>query len=115
MRHIRWIVVMIVLLLGLVAAVQNYEAMATPVKFRLDLIFLNYESPEMPLSFLAVISFLVGVILSGIYGIAERFRLKRQIKTLTKDADQKHKELDSLRNLPVTAEDMDLNSDSDSR
>jgi hypothetical protein len=38
--------------------------------------------------------------------MTERFRLKRKIKTLTKEANEKDKELNSLRNLPVTTDDV---------
>jgi hypothetical protein len=36
----------------------------------------------------------------------ERFRLKRQIKTLTKELQIKDQELNSLRNLPITSDDV---------
>jgi len=106
MKHVRWIVVILVVLLAFIVAVQNYEAISTPVKFKVDLVFFGYETSGFPLSLVAIVTFLVGVILSGLYGMAERFRLKRQIKTIMRDAREKDKELNSLRNLPVTTEDM---------
>jgi uncharacterized integral membrane protein len=106
MNQIKWIVVAFVLLLGFIAAVQNYETLTTSVTFKLDLYFQNYETSEMPLALVAVITFLVGLVSAWLYGITERFRLNRQIKALMKDAKEKEKELKSLRNLPVTTEDM---------
>jgi uncharacterized integral membrane protein len=89
-----------------ILAVQNYEALSIPVKFKVNLVLIDYESPEIPVSFVAVIAFLVGVISLGFYGMAERFRLKRQIKTLIMESKEKEKELNSLRNLPVTTGNM---------
>lgn len=106
MKNVKVIVVILLLLLVVILAVQNYEALATTVTFRVNLGFFNYQTSQVPLSLIAIITFLVGVLASGLYGIAERLRLKRQIRTLTKNVGEKDKELNSLRNLPVTAEDM---------
>jgi uncharacterized integral membrane protein len=106
MNHIRMIGVILFVLLVVVVAVQNYQAFSTSVKFRVDLLFFEYESSEMSLYLVAVITFLVGVVAAGAYGIMERFQLKRQIRYLAKESGEKDKELNSLRNLPVTADDM---------
>jgi hypothetical protein len=52
------------------------------------------------------IAFLFGVLVTGFYGIIERFRLKREIKTLVSTSREKDKELSSLRNLPITSDDV---------
>ncbi len=104
MKYVRWIIVVLVLLVVVILAVQNYEALATLVMFKAHLIFINYDSSGVPLSLLSIVTFLIGVIATGVYGIAERFRLKKHIKILTRESREKDKELNSLRNLPVTAE-----------
>jgi len=106
MRQLRWIIILLVVLLVVILAVQNYESLATPVKFRANFIFFNYESSGMPLSFVAVVTFLIGVVAAGFYGMVERFRLKREIRGLTREIREKEKELNSLRNLPVTTDDV---------
>jgi ATP adenylyltransferase len=107
MKHLRWIFVLLVLLVVVIIVVQNYEALATKVSFRADFMFWNGDTPGIPLSLVAIITFFIGVIFSGSYGMAERFRLKKQIKSLMNEANEKDKELNSLRNLPVTSEDID--------
>jgi len=107
MKHLRWIAVIIVLLLVVIVVVQNYESLATKVSFKVDLMFWNGETSKMPLSLVAIITFLIGVIFSGTYGMTERFRLKREIKNMRKDTKEMEKELNSLRNLPVTTEVME--------
>jgi ATP adenylyltransferase len=60
----------------------------------------------MPLSLVAIITFLIGLFSAWIYGIRERFGLKKQIKSFMKEAQGKDNELNSLRNLPVTTDDI---------
>lgn len=104
MSYIRAIFLILVGLFVVVLAVQNHEAMLTRVTFRLNLLFLNYESAPMSLYLVSVITFLSGVFLCGIFGLVERFRLSKRVKALQKECVEKDKELNSLRNLPVTSE-----------
>lgn len=109
MKYLKTMLVILFLLLVVIVAVQNYGALSTPVNFRINLIFLQYESSGIPLSLVSIITFIVGMLSTGLYGMTERFRLKKQIKILQKDVYEKDKELNSLRNLPVTTE--GINSD----
>ena len=106
MKHVKAIVVILFLLLVVILAVQNYQALSTPISFKINLLFLNAESSGLPVFFIAIVTFLVGVICTWLYGIAERLGFRRQAKILMKDVKQKEEELNSLRNLPVTTEDM---------
>jgi len=105
MKHLRWMGVILVALFVIIVVVQNHGAMSTPVMFKIDLVFISLESSQMSVYLVAVITFLLGVLVSGIYGMTERFQLKRQVKNLLKDSEEKDKELSSFRNLPVTTED----------
>lgn len=107
MNHLKWICGVIVLVMGFIVAVQNYNTLVTPVMFKVDLYFASYQTVGMPLSLVAIITFLVGLISAWLYGITERFRLKKEIKELKKVDREKDNELNSLRNLPVTGEPMD--------
>ncbi len=106
MKHIKGILVILFLLLVVILAVQNYQALSTPIQFKVDLIFLKGQSSGMPIFLIAVITFLIGVLAAWLYGISERLNFKRQIRRLRKDITEKEKELNSLRNLPVTKGDM---------
>ena len=107
MTHLKVVLVVLVSLAVIVLVVQNHQAMSTTVQFRVNPVFF----PEMTtggvtLYQVAIITFLLGILITGIYGMIERFRLKRQIKTLTKDLQIKDQELNSLRNLPITSDDV---------
>ena len=103
MSIMKWIsVIIVVLLFGLavVVSVQNYVALETPV----NLVFFSYKTQEMPLAVVAIFTFAVGVISMGLYGMTVFLRLKKRIRSLTIEAKANEKELNSLRNLPVTTE-----------
>ena len=104
MNHLKWILGILLLMLAFIVAVQNYETLVNPVPFKLNFYFFEYQTSGMPLSLVAIITFLIGLFSAWLYGIKERFFFKKQIKSLTKEAQEKDNELNSLRNLPVTTD-----------
>ena len=104
MKHIKFILGIIIVLAILIIIVENHGALSTNVVFKLDLFTLHYKSSEISLYYIVTIAFLFGVLIAGLYGIVERFNLKRQIKTLSKASKEKDRELNSLRNLPITSD-----------
>ena len=104
MKYLRMIVLVVFLLLIIILAVQNHDAFSTRIQLGIDLVFYSYQTAAMTIYLVTIISFLVGIVFAALYGIVERFRLKKQIKILQKEAREKDKELNSLRNLPVTTE-----------
>ena len=104
MKYIKALFVIVVLVLAFVMAVQNYENLKTPLVFSFDIIFYKYESPRMSLASVTVIAFLTGLIVMGLFGMAERFRMKRQIRSLRDEVRKRDKEFDSFRNLSAPVE-----------
>lgn len=107
MKHVKAIIVILFLLVVVIVAVQNYQALTTPVSFKVNLLFFKAETAGLPIFLIAIITFLIGVFCLWIYGISERLDYKRRIKALMKDIKEKEQELNSLRNLPVTSEAID--------
>jgi ATP adenylyltransferase len=118
MKHVKAIIVILFLLLVVIIAVQNYHALSSHIEFGVNLGFFkagSFQAPAVPsdvktpgisVFLIGIITFLVGVVCALLYGITERFSFKRQVKILMKDVKDQEKELNSLRNLPVTTEDM---------
>jgi len=102
MKHLKFILAVIIILVVVILLVENHEAFSTKVVFRIDLFTLHYQSPEISMYYIVGISFLFGVLITGLYGVVERFQLKREIRTLNNRAKEKDEELNSLRNLPIT-------------
>jgi len=104
MKHLKFILAIVLLLIVLIIIVQNDPALSKSVVFRLDLLSIHWQSPNVSLYYIVTIAFLFGVIVTGVYGMIERFRLKKQIRLLRTASEAKDRELNSLRNLPITAE-----------
>ncbi len=109
MKHVKAILVILFLLVVVIVAVENHSALLTSINFKVDLLFFQAETPNLPVFLIAVIAFLIGVLSMWIYGIGERLEVRRQIRMMTRDMKEKEQELNSLRNLPVTGETIDSN------
>jgi uncharacterized integral membrane protein len=55
----------------------------------IQLSFLQYQLRPIPISLLMLISFLAGLIMGSLLNLLDRMSLKRQVKRLTKDLQQK--------------------------
>ena len=57
MKHLKFIVAIILMLIVVILIVQNHEAMSTRVVFRVNLIFLNYRTTELSVYHIVTIAF----------------------------------------------------------
>ena len=107
MTHLKIILMILVTLLVIVMAVQNDAAMSQKIQLKLDLfVFEEIRTSEVSVYQVAIIAFLLGLVTAGFYAIIEHFRLKKQIKMISAELQDKDQELNSLRNLPITSEDV---------
>lgn len=104
MKHIKFLFIIFIMIIVIVLAIQNHEAFSTKVIFKVDLKIFYYETPELSIYLISLIAFILGVLVTWVYFILERFQYKRQINSLRNESKQKDKELNSLRNLPITTE-----------
>jgi ATP adenylyltransferase len=106
MKHLRFIIAIILILLVCTVIIQNHPAMSASVVFRLNLLFTEFTSTPLPLYVIVPLTFIFGVLITWFYGMIEHYRLRRDIKALEKALREKDKELNSLRNLPITSDDV---------
>jgi ATP adenylyltransferase len=111
MKQIKALVIILFLLLIVVLSVQNCAALANKINFKANLLFLNYQTADLSIFLIAVVTFLFGVVVIWLFGLSERLSFKRQIKDLMKDVKNNEMELNSLRNLPVITEGVSSNDD----
>jgi len=105
MAQVKAVILILVGLVIVVAAVQNNQAMSTPLTFRFNpLVLSEWEATNVSVYQVTVIAFLLGVLLVGFFGLVERFRLKKRIKTLSRELESKERELISFRNLAITSD-----------
>ena len=93
MKYVKGIIVCLLVLFFFVLTLQNYEELTTPIKFRANLGFTNYEATGVPIAIVAVFTFIIGVLACGLYGLAEILRLKAQIRKMTSETKEKEEEL----------------------
>jgi hypothetical protein len=105
MTHLKAIVFILIGLAVIVLVVQNNAALSTTVKFRMNPYFFQEKmTSDITLYEIVIVTYLIGVLSIGLYGIAERFRLKKKIKVLTRTLEEREKEVNNLRNLPITSD-----------
>jgi ATP adenylyltransferase len=105
MTHLKAIVFILIGAAVVGLAFQNQAALSTTVQFRINPpFFQQLTTSDITLLEIVIVAFLLGVLLIGLYGIAERFRLKKRIKVLTRTLEEREKEVNNLRNLPITSD-----------
>lgn len=104
MRHVKAIASILVMLFIIIIVVENLEQLSKTLTLRVDLLFWAHKTAPMPFYLVVIIAFLFGIFVAGFLGIFERFRLKTQIRRLSKENSEKDKELNSYRNLPIVEE-----------
>ncbi len=105
MKHVKFLFIVFIMLVIFILLVQNHAAFNTKVIFKVDLMIIKYQTPEISIYLISLTAFVLGVIITWIFNLLERFQLKRQITNLRNESREKENELNSLRNLPITSED----------
>ncbi|MCF8032713.1 MAG: LapA family protein [Desulfarculaceae bacterium] len=106
MGYIKVIILSAVVALAIIFMIQNITPLSHPLGIRLNLFFVKWESTPYPTYLVILLAFFVGLLATSLVGISERWRLRRQVKAQVKKTEELRRELNSLRNLPVTGEPM---------
>jgi uncharacterized membrane protein YciS (DUF1049 family) len=105
MAQVKAIILVLIGLVIVVAIVQNHQAMSTVLTFRFNpMVASEWRFSDISVYQLTFIAFFIGVVIMGFFGLLERFRLKKRIKALSRELENKDRELNSLRNLPITSD-----------
>ena len=107
MKHVKAFISIIIMLLVVIIIVENLEQLSTTLTLKINLLFWDRETPPMAFYLVVIIVFLLGIIIAGLFGIVERFKLKKEIRNLLKENKGRDKELNSLRNLPIVQSNID--------
>ncbi len=97
MRLVKLIIWIIVLVAGILFALYNKQT--------LQLNFLMLHSKVLPVWSFLIIAFVIGLMISFLYGLIDIMRLKTKIKVQANEIDELKKEIGYLRNLTITKED----------
>ncbi len=96
MRFLTTLLIVVVFCLALVFMYENKDEMA-------EVRLFSYKSDQMPVFFIILGSFLVGVVFTSIIGIIEAMKLRMGTARLKRKIKKLQGELDALRNLPLTS------------
>jgi putative membrane protein len=102
MGYLKALIISAVVALAIISMVQNIEPLSQPLAIRLDLIFVKFESSLYAIYLLILLAFFVGLLAASLLGLAERFRMRAEIRARRKEIEALNRELSSLRNLPLT-------------
>ena len=101
MKHIKAIISILLMLLVVILVVENLGELSKTLTLKVNLLFWASETPPMAFYLVVITVFLLAILVAGFYGILERFKLKKEIRIISKEKREKDKELNSLRNLPI--------------
>lgn len=93
MRFIKIIVSTLVIILGIVFIIENLGTLEHSVQIRLDLHFVNFQTPHMHLWVLVLFAFFLGVFTASLYGIYELYHNRQTIRQLQHNLDIMAREL----------------------
>ena len=86
MRFLKVLFIFLVLLLLFIAAWQNIPPiLEKDITFRLDLYWWEWASRPIPIYLIVPLCFLAGVVLMGLFDLANTLRLRRKVRTLEKE------------------------------
>lgn len=91
--------------LVIILVFQNSETLFTPVTFQADLKLFNF-APSISVWVALLIAFFLGMIAMAIFSVMDHYHLKRDINAIKRAIKEKDKELSSLRNLPITSNEL---------
>ena len=81
MKHLKFLLGIILIMVVVILLVENHDAFSTKVVFKVDFFTLHYKSSEISMYYIVGITFIFGLLVAGLYGIVERYQLKKEIKS----------------------------------
>ena len=104
MKILKGMAYTLIVVLAFVFFMENYQTLSTTITIRYNLYFFQVESVPFPVWSIILLSFLFGVVLAGLFGLYERYVIKHNARSKTREVARLEKEVNSLRNLPITEE-----------
>ena len=104
MKPVKWVVLLLLIVLLIAFLVQNIDAILAPTTFEFRLFgLLHVSSKPIPLYGLILGAVFAGGLMTAIYLGLGNFRLRSSLRSLQRQNSSLQEELNSLRNLPITA------------
>ncbi len=86
-----------ILLFLMVLFFQNQSVFLSSRSLQLNLYFVKYQTPELPDGLFFLVSFIIGLLISYLSSLGDRFKTRRAIKNLSTSLDARQQEVATLR------------------
>ena len=104
MRFVKVIFTTVIVLLGIVFIIENLEVLKQPVRLKLDLYFITFQTPDVYLWVLVLFSLFIGVVTASLYGIYGHYQQRQTIRQLRHNQEIMARELkQASATAPVSA------------
>lgn len=98
MNKLKFILVLVIAVIIGLFVLQNMEFLIAKKSFSLNLFFIKtYTTPELPAGIILLISFFAGFLVSYVFALFERLRLKGEIKGLNYTIDSNIEKIADLK------------------
>ena len=103
MTYIKAFLVAVVVALAIIFMIQNMEELAHPLSIRLNLFLFKLQSTPYATYLVILLSFFVGLLAASLLGLVDAFSAAGcELRKRDKEIRDLNRELNSLRNLPLT-------------
>jgi uncharacterized integral membrane protein len=89
-----WIIILAIIVTVLI---QNKTVFLDKQAIGIDLYFKAYKTPELPLAVYFLVTLVIGLIVSYLFNLSNKWRARKKIKGLTATLDSQREELASLK------------------
>jgi len=89
-----WIVIIVLLML---LFFQNQSVFTSSRSLQMDLYFVKYQTPELPDGLYYLATLITGLLIAYLFGIGDRFKARRAIKSLSANIDFHRQEVTTLK------------------
>lgn len=97
MRKIKYFFWLIIAAILIVFVYQNKAFFLDSKLLGIDLYFFAYESPKLPVGIYYLAVFLIGLLLSYFFSLAEKFRNKKTIRKLNEQIKASEQQISDLK------------------
>jgi uncharacterized integral membrane protein len=98
MRTLKPVLLSIVVVFLVIVVVQNLEVFLDKKALHIDLWMWQYDTRLVPLAVYFLGFFMIGLLVSYVYSIGERFRTKKTLDSYSETVHQLQYELNALKN-----------------
>lgn len=101
MKKVKYVFWLVVIGLVVLAVYQNSEFFIVERSLGIDLYFFSYDSPKLPTGVYYLSVFLIGMLVSYVFTLAQKFRDRKTIRQLNQKVTAGEKKIAALEPAPA--------------